>query len=92
MQKLCKEVSEKLDEKHGQWTIYQWLTDLTEEIGEVAQAVKGVEGLKTRKFTKEELGKEISDALYSLIVIANKYDINLEEFFEKKIKEYGERY
>lgn len=66
------------------------VTDLLEEAGEVASAVKGLEGFKPPKKpkTKEMLGTELSDLLYIIFVLAEHYGIELEEIFPETVNNY----
>ena len=66
------------------------VTDLLEEAGEVASAVKGLEGFKPpeKPKTKEMLGTELSDLLYIIFVLAEHYGIELEEIFPETVNNY----
>jgi NTP pyrophosphatase (non-canonical NTP hydrolase) len=70
------------------------VTDLLEESGEVAFAVKGLEGFKPpeKPKTKEMLATELSDLLYIIFVLAEHYGINLEEVFLQTVNEYIMRF
>ncbi len=73
---------------------------LAEETGEVARAIRALEIGRDRpdekvgsyKDNKQELVEELGDVLGNIVVIANNYDISLEEIFsahqEKLIKRY----
>jgi NTP pyrophosphatase (non-canonical NTP hydrolase) len=68
------------------------IVDLTAEVGELAKEV-----LKSTDYGEQEaeytdtVGDEIGDVLYSLINLANAYDVDLEESLEKTIKKYQRR-
>jgi NTP pyrophosphatase (non-canonical NTP hydrolase) len=66
------------------------VTDLLEEAGEVASAVKGLEGFKPpdKPKTKEMLATELSDLLYMIFVLAQNYGIELEESFLQTVNDY----
>ena len=66
------------------------VTDLLEEAGEIASAVKGLEGFKPpeKPKTKEMLATELSDLLYIVFVLAEHYGINLEESFLQTVNNY----
>lgn len=66
------------------------VTDLLEEAGDVAAAVKGLEGLKPaeKPKTKEMLATELSDLLYIIFVLAEYYSINLDEVFLQTVNDY----
>jgi len=70
------------------------VTDLLEEAGEVASAVKGLEGFKPpeKPKTKEMLATELSDMLYMIFVLAEHYGIELEEAFMQTVNDYMLRF
>jgi len=65
------------------------VTDLLEEAGEVAAAIKGLEGFKPpeKPKTKEMLATELSDLLYMILVLAENYGIELEEVFMQTVND-----
>lgn len=73
------------------------MLDLFDEIGEVAKEISKMSdyGSKKPKF-REEIIMELGDAFYSLITVANYYDVDLVdslrlalEKYEKRIKKWG---
>lgn len=70
------------------------MTDILEEAGEVASIIKGLEGFKPpdKAKTKDMLAKELSDLLYGIFVLAENYDISLEEGFLEHVNEYMFRF
>ena len=80
-----------LDPERGKgWTPFVMVTDLLEEAGEVAAAIKGLEGFKPpeQPKTKEMLATELSDFLYMILVLAENYGIELEEVFMQTVNDY----
>ncbi|SMF64916.1 NTP pyrophosphatase, house-cleaning of non-canonical NTPs [Paenibacillus uliginis N3/975] len=73
---------------------------LAEETGEVARAIRALEIGRDRPDEdngtylehKQELVEELGDVLGNLIVIANKYDINLEDVFQSHQQKLFQRY
>lgn len=73
---------------------------LAEEMGEVARAIRALEIGRDRpdeingsfEENKQELTEELGDVLGNLIVIANKYNIPIEEVFYSHKKKLLERY
>ncbi|WP_438348566.1 MazG nucleotide pyrophosphohydrolase domain-containing protein [Paenibacillus sp. FA6] len=73
---------------------------LAEETGELARAIRALEIGRNRpdelngsfEENKQELVEELGDVLGNLIVIANKYDIPLEEVFLSHKKKLSDRY
>ncbi len=53
---------------------------------------KEVKGLFENKEKKEHIEEEIADILYFLLRFAQRYDIDLSEALDKKIKKNGKRY
>ena len=64
-------------------TPFEMVTALLEEAGEVASAVRGLEGFERPEElkTKETLATELSDVLFMIFVLAEHYGIELEESF-----------
>ena len=94
-QHLCwknfKRINERLDPERGKaWTPFVMIADLLEEAGEVAADIKGLEGFKPpeKEKTKEMLATELSDMLYIIFVLAEHYNINLEESFLQTVNDY----
>jgi len=94
-QHLCwknfRKINDKLDPERGKsWTPFVMVTDLLEEAGEVAAAVKGLEGFKPpeKSMTKEMLATELSDLLYIILVLAENYGIELEDSFLQTVNDY----
>jgi len=84
-----------LDPERGKgWTPFVIVTDLLEEAGEVAAAIKGLEGFKPpeKPKTKEMLATELSDLLYMVFVLAENYGIELEEAFMQTVNDYMLRF
>jgi len=93
--KNFKKINEKLDPERGKaWTPFVMVTDLLEVAGEVAAAVKGLEGFKPpeKPKTKEMLATELSDVLYIIFVLAEHYRIELEESFLQTMNDYIMRF
>jgi NTP pyrophosphatase (non-canonical NTP hydrolase) len=98
-QHLCwknfMKINEKLDPERGRgWTPFVMMTDLLEEADEVASVVKGLEGFKPpeKPKTKEMLATELSDLLYIIFVLAEHYEIDLEESFLQTVNDYMLRF
>jgi NTP pyrophosphatase (non-canonical NTP hydrolase) len=89
--KTFRKINDQLDPARGKgWTPFVMVTDLLEEAGEVASAVKGLEGFKPpdKPKTKEMLATELSDLLYMIFVLAEHYGINLEESLLETVNNY----
>ncbi len=66
--------------------------DLVSEAGEVAKEILKITNYGKKPVVKNKnLALELGDTFYSLIVIANKFDINLEDALDLVIKKYQKR-
>ena len=89
-----KMVDEWIDQfEEGYWPPLSMLASLTEEIGELAREINHRERFKTKKETEPEvdIGLELADVLFSLICLANHYEVDLEGKFEEVMEKYSSR-
>ncbi len=92
MKKLQEKV-EKFCEENGFKNITEYvLLDLVSEIGEVSKEVlkSTDDGRKQLKYTPE-LKDELGDSFYSLILVANTLNIDLEEALDHALEKYKRR-
>ncbi len=68
------------------------LLDTMSELGEVAKEILKMTdyGRKPMAF-REEVKSELGDVLYSLVTVANSFDVDLEEAVEIVLKKYEQR-
>lgn len=91
-----KRAQEKIDnrikELGGYWQPLSMLARLTEEVGELSRAMNIKYGDKRSKHEKDgrELQRELADVLFTILAIANKCDVDIDEALVKKMAEdYG---
>lgn len=68
--------------------IFVLLTHLMAECGEAADEIKGMEGKRAEDpslYSKEELAKELVDIVFNTLRVANHYDINLDDYWDKRL-------
>lgn len=66
--------------------------DLFDEIGEVAKEVNKMSQYGTREpVFREEIKTEVGDAFYSLIAVANYYDVDMLEALGAVMRKYKKR-
>ena len=77
----------------GYWSPLAMLASVTEELGEIAREINHLENIKIKKENekKNALKEELGDILFSIICIANHYNIDLGYAFNHTIKKYTER-
>lgn len=94
---LQKQVHEWISQfEEGYWPPLSMFAALVEEVGELGREINHLEGFKPKKkptssSIKEDMGLELADLLFSLICIANHYDLDLETYFLKIIEKYSNR-
>ena len=72
------------------WTTEELALGFVGDIGDLAKLVQANAGIRKIDNFKSKLGHELSDCLWSVIVLANKCGIDLEAEFSKNIKELME--
>jgi NTP pyrophosphatase (non-canonical NTP hydrolase) len=79
--------------EEGYWPPLSMLASLTEEVGELAREINHREKIKKKKETEPrgDLGLELADVLFSLICIANHYEIDLSFQLRKVMEKYSNR-
>lgn len=87
-----RELYDKLNTKHNKpWTPLNRTEGLVGDVGDLMKIVMAKEGYRQMDNIDEKLKHELSDCLWSIIVIANSYNINLGEEFLKTMDELEER-
>lgn len=78
--------------KYGkEWTKEQIVQGFIGDVGNLTKLVMAKEGIRQIENVDEKLAHELTDCLWSLLVIANKYNINLEETFVKVMSDLEKR-
>lgn len=80
-------------QKYGK---FERLADALEEMGELSAAMLVVEGVKRSKntsvqYTKEDIRDALADVLFALNDLANQYEINIFEEYDKVLNSFRER-
>jgi len=95
--RTLKGIQEKIDDwikdHGGYWSPLAMLSAIMEELGELAREINDLEGFKPKKRIKKppDLGEELADLLFSIICLANHYDIDLNSHLESIIAKYTKR-
>ncbi|MEH7457752.1 MazG nucleotide pyrophosphohydrolase domain-containing protein [Bacillus sp. JJ1127] len=84
----------------SQYNSFIRLNFLTEEIGEVSRVVRAIEIGRDRpdeqaKQTEElkmELKEELGDVLANLIILSQKYDLDLQDIMEAHVEKLSKRF
>jgi len=83
------ELYEELEVKlYGRvWTTEELALGFVGDIGDLAKLIQANAGIRNIDDFKSKLGHELSDCLWSVIVLANKCGIDLEAEFSKNTEE-----
>lgn len=69
------------------WTTEELALGFVGDIGDLAKLIQANAGIRNIDNFKSKLGHELSDCLWSVIVLANKCGIDLQAEFSKNTKE-----
>ncbi|ASJ06981.1 MazG nucleotide pyrophosphohydrolase domain-containing protein [Thermococcus pacificus] len=80
-------VDELVKELGGYWKPFEMLAALVEEVGELADELLKVEGVKGER-SPEHLKEELGDVLFALTCIANYYGVDILEALAESVEKY----
>lgn len=72
------------------WTTEELALGFVGDVGDLAKLIQANAGVRDIDDCKAKLGHELSDCLWSIIVLANKCGIDLEEEFVRNTQELAE--
>lgn len=86
------ELYEQLETKrYGRvWTTQELALGLMGDVGDLAKLIQAHVGVRTIDDHKAKLGHELSDCLWSILVLANKCGVDLEAEFISNTREIAE--
>ena len=80
--------SELEKKKYGkEWTREQIVQGFVGDVGDLMKLVMGKQGIRDIENVDEKISHELADCLWCVLVLANKYDIDLESSFVKTMAE-----
>ena len=88
MKKYQKEIDKWVQGyKEPYWPALSQFARIAEEVGELGRILNHTYGSKPKKSTesKQEIGEEIADILFSLVCLANSHSIDLDKEMKKVI-------
>ena len=96
LQKRASEIRAKYDElnqaKRGVvWNEQQLMAGFVGDVGDLSKIIMAKHGLRAMEGVDSKLNHELSDCLWSILVLADKYNINLASEFMKTMDELDER-
>ncbi|MHA1519049.1 MAG: nucleotide pyrophosphohydrolase [Promethearchaeota archaeon] len=95
IKQLQQDVDKFIQEFGGYWSPLSMLASIMEELGEISREINALEKFKPRKDLntnpRDKLQDEIGDCLFSLICLANSYEIDLDSALKSVIDKYRKR-
>ena len=76
---------------HSAWTVREFMLGFVGDVGDLAKLVMAKENLRHIDNADAKLSHELGDCLWSLLVIAKQYNINLEDAFLAAMNELEQR-
>ena len=73
------------------WTNQELMEGFVGDVGDLMKLVMAKEGVRKRENINQKLSHELSDCLWSVLVLASRYNINLEEEFLKTMDQLNDR-
>lgn len=90
--KVRKKYAELEMKKYGKkWTNAQIAQGFVGDVGDLMKLVMAKEGIRDIENADEKLEHELADYLYSIFVLADRYNIDLEKSFLSTMRELIER-
>ena|ERR1700733_3316878 len=71
---------------HHEWTIENYLTGFVGDVGDLSKLLMAKSGYRRAENVDERIGHELSDCLWSILVIADKLDLDLASTYRHNMK------
>ncbi|WP_444997493.1 hypothetical protein [Aliikangiella sp. IMCC44359] len=95
LEKLAIQLNElyekwEVQEFGRKWNTQELALGFVGDVGDLAKLIQANTGVRKIDDHKAKLAHELSDCLWSIIVLANKCDVDLESAFKKNTKEIAD--
>ena len=92
LKEIKKKVEEWILNHGGYWSPLAMLSAVMEEVGELAREINHLEGFKPKKGNQSSsVGEELGDLFFSIICLANYYQLDLSKKFCEVLEKYSKR-
>lgn len=93
---LALEIREKYSEleksQYGrEWTPAEIAQGFVGDVGDLMKLIMSKSGIRANDNTDAKLAHELADCLWSILVLARKYHIDIEQAFQKNMAELNKR-
>ena len=69
-----------------EWSREQLAQDFVGDVGDLMKLLMAKEGLRNIEDTNQKLRHEFADCLWSILILADKYDVDLEQSFVENME------
>ena len=77
-------------ERYGRaWTREEIMLGFLGDVGDLAKLVQGKEGVRPRDDLDGALAHELADCLWSVLTLADAYEVDLEAAFDETMEDLG---
>ncbi|MEU9920227.1 MazG nucleotide pyrophosphohydrolase domain-containing protein [Streptomyces griseoluteus] len=76
-----------LSERGRVWTNEEFMLGFTGDVGDLAKLVMAAEGAREVPGARAALEHELADCLWSILILADRYDIDLQRAFHRTMTE-----
>ena len=78
--------------RHGRvWTRAETMMGFVGDVGDLAKLVMAAEGARSDVGSREELEHELADCLWAVLVLARRYEVDLDAVFARSMDELEAR-
>ena len=89
---IRKKYAELEKKKHRkEWSKEQIMQGFVGDVGDLSKLIMAKEGMREIDNVDKKLAHELSDCLWSVLVLADKYGINIEKSFMETMNELDEK-
>lgn len=83
---------DKLNEQNGAfWNEQAFMAGFVGDVGDLSKIIMAKHGLRDMEDVDAKLAHELADCLWSVLILADKYGINLADEFKKTMTSLNER-
>ena len=87
----AKEIETKYRQQGKQWDAAEYMQGFVGDVGDLAKLIMAKNGFRVNENVDQKLAHELADCLWSIIIIADKLQIDLEKAFLSTMQELRAR-
>ncbi len=76
---------------HAEWRVAEYTQGLVGDVGDLAKLIMAKNNFRVAENVDDKIAHELADCLWSVLVIANELDIDLQDAFLKTMNELDKK-